>query len=101
LTTQWTVDSCDALRRQTWFRSLTVRSQSSDLPCLAGDAGLSRHADRDLPCAEPKYEPVPVLARFLLAPASKRKLGTSWAGYRSGTISLVSDLASAALRFPS
>jgi hypothetical protein len=43
--------------------------------------GLAKHLLR----AELKYEPVLVLARFLLAPASKRKSGTSWAGYRSGT----------------
>ena len=54
--------------------------------CFRAAARLIAPPATHLSCAELEYEPVPVLARFLLAPASKRKSGTGWAGYRSGTI---------------
>jgi hypothetical protein len=53
--------------------------------CFRAAARLIAPPATHLSCAELEYEPVLVLARFLLAPASKRKSGTSWAGYRSGT----------------
>lgn len=58
--------------------------------CFRAAARLIAPPATHLSCPELEYEPVLVLARFLLAPASKRKSGTSWAGYRSGTNSAVS-----------
>jgi hypothetical protein len=66
LTTQWTVDSCDKLRRQTWIRFLTVRSQCRAIsPASPAMAGLSRHAGRDPPCAELETVAARVVARKL------------------------------------
>ena len=56
---------------------------------------------RALLCAELEHEPAVMLASFQLTSAPKRQRGIASRRSRYGTISLVSDLASAALASPS
>jgi hypothetical protein len=78
-------------RRQGSAASGQMRNLATQKTSFHAAAVIAALRRAHLSCAEPAHAPGPVLASFLLTPASKRKSRTGWAGDRSGTAAVFSD----------
>jgi hypothetical protein len=89
------VANCAPITARCGLHCVVTRASLVGLPCLAGKSGLRRGRTERRIERGTRARPSSMLARFVLALASKRKPGTALAGSRKGTTAIVSVVGAA------